>query len=170
MKYFVRVVSVLILLVYSAEGILFSAISGWGIVKGIYGLPRMGGGTIDGSPTPILDGFGKGLVIVGCVILGIVILMAAAEIFFLIRNYVKAIQNRSFRYYRIMSVIGVIAGVVNFVASILMTLIIITFPYVFNVESFLEPLIFVTFFVNVFMLFWCLLNLVSSIQCIRDGL
>ena len=76
------VVSVLILLVYSAEGILFSTIFGWGIVKGIYGLPRMGGETIDGLPTPILDGFGKGLVIVGCVIFGIVILMAAAEIFF----------------------------------------------------------------------------------------
>ena len=66
MKYFVRVVSVLILIVYTLEGIFFAGVSVWGIVKGVPEIPNVGGGTIDGSPTPILDGIGKVLLGIGC--------------------------------------------------------------------------------------------------------
>ena len=170
MKYFVRVVSVLILLVYTVEGIFLSGVSVWGLVKGIPEIPNVGGGTIDGSPTPILDGIGKVLLGVGCFILLTVICMAGAEVFLLIRNNIKAIQNRSFRYYRFMSVVALIAGVVNFVASLIMVLIIDSIPYLFNTEEFLETFAVTMFFVNLFMEFWSLLNLLSSNQCVRDGL
>ena len=170
MKYFVRVVSVLILLVYTVEGIFLAGVSAWGFVKGVQNIPYVGGGTIDGETTPILDGIGRFLLGVGCVFLVAVILMAAAEIFFLIRNYVMAIQNRSCRYYRFMSVIALIAGAVNFVAFLIMALTISSVPYVFHTETFLETSGIVLFFVNLFMEFWSLLNLLSSSRCIRDGL
>ena len=170
MKYFVRVVSVLILLVYTVEGIFFAGVSVWGIIKGVPEIANVGGGTIDGSPTPILDGIGKVLLGVGCFFLFVVIALAAAEVFFLIRNYVKAIQNRSFRYYRFMSVIALIAGPVNFVVSLIMILIIDSIPYLFDTQSFLTVFGVTAFVANLFMEFWSMLNLLSSIQCIRDGL
>lgn len=170
MKHFVKVVSVLILLVYTVEGLIFAGLSAWGAVKCVLGIPKSGGGTIDGSPTPILDGFGRFLLGLGCVMLSIVIFMVVAEVFLLIRNYIKAIENRSFRYYRIMSVIAMISGAVNFIASLIMLLIIINIPYVFNAEAFLERFVFIVFLVNLFMEFWSLMNLLSSNQCIRDGL
>ena len=170
MKYFVRVVSVLILLVYTLEGIFLAGVSVWGAVKGFPAIADVGGGTIDGSPTPILDGIGRVLLGVGCIFLVIMIFLAAAEIYFLIRNYVKAIQEQSFRYYRFMSVIAMIAGVVNFVGSLIMALVISSIPYLFHTEKFLEIFGVTIFFVNLFMEFWSLLNLLSSNQCVRDGL
>ncbi len=170
MKYFVRVVSVLILIVYTLESIFFAGVSVWGIVKGVPEIPNVGGGTFDGSPTPILDGIGKVLLGFGCFILLVVVAMVAAEIFFLIRNYVKAIQEQSFRYYRFISVIALIIGVVNFIASLIMVLIISLIPYLFHTEDFLTGFAVATFFVNLFMEFWSLLNLLSSNQGIRDGL
>ena len=59
MKYFVRVISAFILLIYTLEGLFFAGLSGWGMIKSIPEVPNVGGGTIDGSPTPILDGIGK---------------------------------------------------------------------------------------------------------------
>ena len=170
MKYFVRVVSVLILLVYTVEGLFFAGMSIWGLVNGIPEMSNVGGGTIDGSPTPILDGISRFFLGVGFVILAVVILLAATEITFLIINYVKAIQKQSFRYYRFMSVIAMIAGPVHAVASLIMLLVSIDIPYLSYSESFLEWFVFVTFLVNFFMEFFGLLNLLSSSQCIRDGL
>ncbi len=170
MKYFVRVVSVLILIVYTVEGLFFAGVSVWGVIKGVPEIKNVGGGTIDGSPTPILDGIGKFFLGLGCVFLVVVFFSVAAEIFFLIRNYVKAVQEQSFRYYRFISVISLIIGVVNFIASLIMVLIISLIPYLFHTEVFLTGFAVATFFVNLFMEFWSLLNLLSSNQCIRDGL
>ena len=170
MKYFVRVVSVLILIVYTVEGLFFAGVSVWGVIKGVPEIKNVGGGTIDGSPTPILDGIGKFFLGLGCVFLVVVFFSVAAEIFFLIRNYVKAVQEQSFRYYRFISVIALIIGVVNFIASLIMVLIISLIPYLFHTEDFLTGFAVATFFVNLFMEFWSLLNLLSSNQCIRDGL
>ena len=170
MKYFVRVVSVLIILVYTMEGLFFAGVSVWGVVKGVPEIKNVGGGTIDGSPTPILDGIGKFFLGLGCVFLVVVFFSVAAEIFFMIRNYVKAIQEQSFRHYSFMSVIALIAGVVNVIASLIMALVINSIPYLFHTEDFLSGFMVITFFVNLFMEFWSLLNLLSSNECVRDGL
>lgn len=56
MKKFVGIASVLIVFIYALEGLVFAALSAWGVVKGFAALPYVGGGTIDGEPTMILDG------------------------------------------------------------------------------------------------------------------
>ncbi len=41
MKYFVRVISVLILLVYTVEGLFFAGLSAWGIIKAVPEIPNV---------------------------------------------------------------------------------------------------------------------------------
>ena len=169
MRYFVRVVSVLILLFYTVEGVFLAGLSAFGIVNDVPEIPFVGGGTIDGSPTPILDGIGRVLLIIGILILVLLRLGVGAEVFFLIRNFVMAIQNSSFKYYKNMSVIALISGVVNFFGMLVIVLVTINLPPHHDMESFLEGSVLVVFLANLFMEFWSLMNLLSANQCVKDG-
>ena len=167
---FVRTVSVWILWIYTAEGILFAGVSAWGAVRGIFEIPNVGGGTIDGETTPILDGIGRFLLVVGIVVLVSVIFIAAGEIFLLRKNFTKAIQNNSFKYFGTMSKIALVCGAVNFVYSLIMTFIISIITDFLTIWEFLTGLIFVTFVVNIIMEILSGINLAFSNKCVQNGL
>ena len=136
MEKFVRTVSVWILWIYTAECVFFAGLSVWGAINGVLGMPNVGGGTIDGEPTLILDGIGRLLFLSGIIILLSVILIAAGEIFLLRRNFRKAIENDSFKDYGAMSTIALLSGAVNFIYSLIMSCII------FCINMFVPGLIF----------------------------
>ena len=136
MEKFVRSVSVWILWLYTAEGVFFAGVSVWGVINGVLGMPNVGGGTIDGEPTLILDGIGRFLFFIGIVVLASVIFIAAGEIFLLRRNFRKAIENDSFKDYGAMSTIALISGAVNFIYSLIMS------GIIFCINIFVPGLIF----------------------------
>lgn len=169
MKYFVRVISAFILLVYTLEGLFFAGLSGWGMIKSIPEVPNVGGGTIDGSPTPILDGIGKFFLILTIVFLLIVVLVNLGAVFLMMRNCIMGIKTDIFKYYSSFSLIALIYSAVNFVGAFVLLLVFINLPFVYSTE-FYEKFVFVTVLANLFMGFWSLLDLLSSNQCVRDGL
>ena len=99
-------------------------------------MPNVGGGTIDGEPTPILDGIGRFLFFIGIVALASVIFIAAGEIFLLRRNFRKAIENDSFKSFGDMSVIALLSGAVNCIYSLIMS------GIIFCINMFVPGLIF----------------------------
>ena len=169
MKKFVGIASVLIVFIYSLEGLVFAALSAWGVVKGFAALPYVGGGTIDGEPTLILDGISKFLLLLGIGFLVVAFITAVAEIFLLIQNFIKANKNYSFKYYSDISAIALIIGPVNFVFSMIMTFIILIITYFLPYWDALSGLIRTTFFVNVVMEILSLINLLLSNKCVREG-
>ena len=165
MEKFVRSVSVWILWLYTAEGVFFAGVSVWGVINGVLGMPNVGGGTIDGEPTLILDGIGRFLFFIGIVVLASVIFIAAGEIFLLRRNFRKAIENDSFKDYGAMSTIALISGAVNFIYSLVMSCIIFFIPYIMFRETvlrFLSGFVAGTFIVNIFMGILSAINLSFS--------
>ena len=170
MKKFVGIASVLIVFIYALEGLVFAALSAWGVVKGFAALPYVGGGTIDGEPTLILDGISKFLLLLGIGFLVVAFITAVAEIFLLlIQNFIKANKNYSFKYYSDISAIALIIGPVNFVFSMIMTFIILIITYFLPYWDALSGLIRTTFFVNVVMEILSLINLLLSNKCVREG-
>ena len=169
MKKFVGIASVLIVFIYALEGLVFAALSAWGVVKGFAALPYVGGETIDGEQTLILDGISKFLLLLGIGFLVVAFITAVAEIFLLIQNFIKANKNYSFKYYSDISAIALIIGPVNFVFSMIMTFIILIITYFLPYWDPLSGFIRITFFVNVVMEILSLINLLLSNKCVREG-
>jgi hypothetical protein len=169
MKRYVGIVSILIVLVYSIEGLIFAGLSAWGVIKGIAALPYVGFGTIDGEPTVILDGIGKLLFLLGIGFLAVAFITALAEILILIHNYISANKNYSFRDYSKLSVIALLCGPVNFMLSMIMTFIILIITYFLPYWESLSKFIHVIFAVNVIMEILSLTNMLFSNKLVRDG-
>lgn len=169
MKLFVRIISTLILLVYGIENLMLSAGSIYSIVLAVSEIIHGGGGTIDGSPTPILDGIGKFFLGVGIFLLVIMIIIIAAEIFLIALNYVKAIKEESFAYYKTLSVFSLISGAINIVFVLILIIILANAIYDDTLEKIFENITLIMIGTNIFMGFWSILNIFSAKECVDNG-
>ena len=173
MKLFVRVISTLILLVYGIENIMLSAGSIYSIVLAIKEMIYGFGATIDGSTTPILDGIGRFFLGVGIFLLVVMILIVAAEIWLMALNYIKAIKEESFEYYRTLSVFSLISGAINIVFVLILLIIFgIIFGnsiYYDSIVKTFENITVIMIGTNIFMGFWSILNLLSAKECVENG-
>ncbi len=177
MEKFVRTVSVWLLWIYTAEGVFFAGVSVWGVINGVLGMPNVGGGTIDGEPTPILDGIGRFLFFIGIIVLASVLFISASEIFLLRRNFRKAIENDSFKSFGDMSMIALLSGAINFIYSLIMS------GIIFCINMFVPGLIFdegilkflagfpaCIFIINVILVILSAVNLSFSKKLDQNGL
>ncbi len=169
MKLFVRVISTLIIIVYGIETLFLAAGSIYGIVLAVHEILFGFGGTIDGSTTPILDGIGRFFLGICIIFLIALILIAVAEVAFMVLNYVKAIKKESFEYYWTLSLTSLIAGAVN-IAFILILLIVLVNAITNEAmcKTF-ENIGLIMIGTNFFMGFWSILNLLSSKECVSNG-
>ena len=170
MKHFVRVISTIILLVYSIENVILSAGAIYGIMRLwdeiIYGF----GGTIDGSPTPILDGIGKVFLGIVSFFLVISVLVCVSEVVFIVVNYIKAITKQSFKYYRNISIFSLLLGVLNAFWIFVLLTVLGNAVYKDEVLKIIEQISLVLIVTNIFMGFWSILNILASRECISNGL
>ena len=170
MKYFVKVVSFLLLAVYLLEAVCLAGTAGWGIFTGIDAHGNVGYGTLDGEPTPILDGLSRGFIILFIILLLFAIALVITGIVIMAVLYVKAAKNGSFKHYKYMSIVSLPVGVIYFFISLFITLAFVVFEGDGAPQDFLTKVVFTVFLANLFTEFFGILDLLSARQCIKDGL
>lgn len=170
MKYFVKVVSFLIMAAYFIEGVCLAGTAGWGILTGIEAHGDVGYGTLDGSPTPILDSLSRGFIILFIVLLFFAIALVITGIVILAVLYVKAVKNGSFKHYKYMSIASLPVGVVYCFISLFTVIAFLAFEGDAGPQDFLSRLVFAVFLTNLFTVFFGVLDLLSARQCVKDGL
>ena len=164
MKYFVKVISVLILAYFVIEDlaiIFFSALCFPRLIESFHY------GVLDiQSEMGFISYITVPATVIGMILIVLVILAFIFLSFLKIMNYYKSISRASYEYNWTLSLIGLIQAFANLVPGL-----VVYISFVLNVRSNREAFEMATLFViglNVFMAFWCILNLLSSRQCIVD--
>lgn len=164
MKYFVKVISVLLLVYFVIEDLAI-------IFFSVLCFPRL----IEALKNAISEleydlGFFSYITIpfsiFEMIIALLVILAFIFFIFFKIINYSKSISRASYEYNWTLSLVCLIQSIANLLPGLVVYL-----GFVVNLHSNRETFENATFFVvglNLFMAFWSILNLLSSRQCIVD--
>ena len=164
MKYFVKVISVIILAYFVIEDlaiIFFSALCFPRLIEAIKD-------NVSGfeSELGFLGFITIPLAVLGLIMVVLVILAFIFLIFFKIMNYAKSISGVTYQYNWTLSLVCLIQSIANLLPGLIVYL-----SFVANLSSnrqTFENATLVAIGLNIFMAFWCILNLLSSRQCIVD--
>ena len=170
MKWFVKVVSFIILIVLSVIDIIMIAFYAFGFMlsideyRGITPLSEAGDYEFFESL------FGRPLTILFMVIFLVMILIVLAEFVAKLILYIKAVKEKSYKKYLTLSIVSLAEEIINTAMMLLFGInLVINLDAIHKRE---EDIIMqgatVWFFTYLFMAFWIILNFLSAHQCVKD--